>query len=198
MSGQLTPIAVNLDEVRKSVGSKSKTLLPALKQRFHRWFENVDEQIEDQDEDGLTLEETLKLLIAGKPVPAECPFQFAVSVELLYRHFGTVLSDRQFSSMHLDWAERVDKAIKTAGIPDDTFGLVRCLFDRGPAIPFAGRVEMCMGYLSLSEIRKAIGAFARAKYTKLKPDVRLATAEVRSWLVVCDTLDCDLASFYSG
>jgi hypothetical protein len=75
---------------------------------------------------------------------------------------------------------------------------MRHLFNRGPAIPFAGRVEMCMGYLSLGEVRSAMEAFASAGYSGLKLDVRLAAAEVRSWLVSCDTLGWDLVSFYSG
>jgi len=198
MSGQFAPIAVDLQQVRKAVGSKNRSLLPALQKRFGPWFENIDEQVADMDEGSPSLEEVLKLLVAGKPVSADWPFQFAVAVELLYRHFGEVLSDRQFSSMRLEWVERVDKAIRQAGVPEERFGLERHLFNRGPAIPFVGRVEMCMGYLSLAEVRSAMEAFARADYTTLKRDVRLAVAEVRSWLVNCDTLGWDLVSFYSG
>jgi hypothetical protein len=198
MSGQLAPIAVALEEVRKAVGSKSRSLLPALQKRFRAWFANVDNQVADSGAGGPQLEEVLQLLIAGNPVSAEWPFQFAVAVELLYRHFGAVLSDRQFSSMRIEWAEQVDEAIKRAGVAEERFGLMRHLFNRGPAIPFAGCVEMCMGYLSLAEVRSAMEAFARADYTALKPDVRLAVAEVRSWLVSCDTLGRDLVGFYSG
>jgi hypothetical protein len=96
MSGQFTPIAVDLDPVRKAVGSKSRSLLPALQKRFRPWFDNVDEQFADAGAGGPSLEQVLKLLIAGKP------------------------------------------------------------------------------------------------------DVRLAVAEVRSWLVRCDTLGRDLVGFYSG
>src|SRR5262249_28783165 len=162
MSGQFAPIAVDLEQVRKAVGSKSKSLLPALQKRFGRWFENVNEQVADMGGGGPSLEEVFELLIAGKPVSADWPFQFAVAVELLYRHFGELLSDRQFTSMRLEWIERVDKAMRQAGVPEDRFGLERHLFNRGPAIPFAGRVEMCMGYLSLTEVRSAMDAFARA------------------------------------
>lgn len=198
MSGQFAPLAVDLDQVRKAVGSKSRSLVPALQKRFGRWFENVDEQVAGMGEGGPSLEDVLQLVVAGKPVSADWPFQFAVAVELLYRHFGELLSDRQFSSMGLEWAERVDKAIRQAGVPEEQFGLIRQLFDRGPAIPFAGRVEMCMGYLSLAEVRSGMDAFTRASYIALKPDVRSAVAEVRSWLVICDTLGRDLVGFYSG
>lgn len=197
MSGQFTPIAVDLEQVRKAVGSRTRSLLPALQKRFGRWFANVDAQVADAG-GGAALEEVLKRMIAGKPVPAEWPFPFAVAVELLYRHFGVVLSDRQFSSMRIEWAERVDEALRQAGVPEERFGLMRHLFNRGPALPFAGRVELCMGYLVLSEVRAALEAFARANSAGLKPDVRLAVAEVRSWLVCCDTLDRDLVGFYSG
>jgi hypothetical protein len=198
MSGQFAPIAVDLDQVRKAVGSKSRSLLPALQKRFHRWFENVDEQVADSGDEGPTLAEVLKGLIAGKAAAPEWAFQFTVAVELLYRHFGVVLSDRQFSSMRMEWAERVDEAIRRAGVPEDRFGLMRHLYNRGPAIPFVGRVEMCMGYLSLAEVQAAMQAFAQADYSGLELDVRLAVAEVRSWLVNCDTLGWDLAGFYSG
>jgi hypothetical protein len=192
MSGQFSPIAVDLEQVRKAVGSRSRTLLSALQKRFRPWFDQV------ADAGGPALEEVLKLLIAGKSVSPDWPFQFSVAVELLYRHFGTVLSDRQFSSMRIEWAERVDEAIKCVGVPKEQFGLMRQLFTRGPAIPFGGRVEMCMGYLSLAEVRTTMAAFAQADYTDLKPEVRLAIAEVRSWLVSCDTLGRDLVGFYSG
>lgn len=198
MSGTFAPIAVDLEQVRNAVGSKSRTLLPRLQKRFGPWFENVNEQLADSGDVVPSLEQVLKLLIAGKPVSAQWPFQFAVAVELLYRHFGEALSFQQFSSMRIEWVERVDAAIERAGVPEKRFRLMRHLFNRGPAIPFAGQVEMCMGYLSLAEVRSAMKVFAKADYTVLKPDVRLAVAEVRSWLVSCDTLGWDLVGFYSG
>src|SRR5262245_3777590 len=135
MPGQFSTFAVNLDEVRNAVGSKSRSLLPALRKRFGPWFENVDEQVADS-EDGPSLEEVLKLLVAGKPIDASWSFQFAVSVELLYRHFGVELADRHFDSMRIEWAERVDAAIKQAGVAEKRFGLMHHLFERGPVIPF--------------------------------------------------------------
>lgn len=196
MSGQFAPIAVDLDRVRGAVGSKSRSLLPALRRRYGPWFENADEQVVGAG--GPPLEDVLKRLIAGKPADPRWPFPFAVAVELLYRHFGEVLSDRHFSSMRVEWAQRVDAGVKRAGVPAERFGLMAHLFDRGPAVPFAGRVEMCMGYLSLAEVRAGMAAFVGADFTGLEAEVRSAVAEVRSWLVCCDTLDRDLVGFYSG
>lgn len=198
MAAQFAPIAVDLDRVRNAVGSKSRSLLPALLKRYPTWFEGVKTQLADAGNSGPPLEDVLKQLIAGKPIDPRWDFQFAVAIELLYRHFGSVLSDRRFSSMRIEWADEVDKAIRQAGVPEERFGLVRLLFNRGPAIPFAGVVEMCMGYVTLAEARAAMRAFAEADYTPLKPDARLAVAEVRSWLVSCDTLGLDLVGFYSG
>jgi hypothetical protein len=189
------PIAVDLELVRGVVGSKSRTLLPKLRRYFGRWFETVAEQM--ADEGGPTLDEVLKGLIAGKVANPDWSFPFAVAVEVLYRLHGVVLSDRHFSSMRMEWAYRVDEGIQQAGVPAERFGLVRHLFERGPPIPFPGRMTMCLGYLSLAEVRSAMSAFAAADYTPLKPDIRQAVAEVRSWLVSCDTLGCDLVGFYS-
>jgi transposase len=80
----------------------------------------------------------------------------------------------------------------------ERFGLMRHLFNRDPAIPFPGRVEMCMGYVLPAEVRSAMGAFDRADYSVLKLDVRQAVAEVRSWVVSCDTLAWDLVGIDSG
>ena len=154
--------------------------------------------MEDFEDNGPSLDDVLEQLIAGEPVSAECPFQFAVAVELLYRKFGLLLSADNFSSMRFDWAKRVDEAIKQVGVPEENFGLLRHLFNRGPAIPFAGQVEMSMGYLSLLEVRPAIEAFDRADFSGLELDLRKAVAEVRSWLISCDTMNRDLVGFYSG
>jgi len=194
MPAEFSTFAINLDEVRHAVGSKSRSLLPALKKRFGVWFENVAEQVADS-EGGPPLEEVLKLLIAGKPIDPSWSFQFAVAVEVLYRHFGIELPAPHFESMRIGWATQVDEALKQAGITEERFGLIDYLFERGPVIPFD--VEFCMGYLSLSEVRAAMTAFARADYSGLQLDLRVAVAEVRSWLVSCDTLGRDLASFYS-
>lgn len=197
MSAQFSPIAVDLVRVRKAVGSKSRTLLPALLKCYGSWFENVNEQM-DEWEGAPSLESVLRSLIAGKPHGPDWSFPFAVAVELLYRHFGDVLSYRHFSSMRIDWVEQVDEALRKAGIPEKRFGLMKHLCDRGSAIPFVGQVEWCMGYLSLAEVRAAMRTFDKADFSVLKPDVRLAVAEVRSWLVSCDTLGRDLVGFYSG
>jgi hypothetical protein len=194
MSAQFSTFAVDLDEVRSVAGSKRRSLLPALERRFGPWFGNVNEQLADAER-GPPLEEVLKLLIAGKPIDPRWSFQFAVAVELLYRHFGVELDGRHFQSMRIGWAQQVDAAISQAGVPKERFSLLDHLFERGPVIPFD--VEFCMGYLSLAEVRGAQRAFAQADYTSLDLEVRVAVAEVRSWLVSCDTLGRDLASFYS-
>src|SRR5262249_24757 len=67
---------------------------------------------------GPRVEEVLKLLIAGKPIDPDWSFQFAVSVELLYRHFGVELAGRCFEDIRIGWAQRVDEAIKQAGVPE--------------------------------------------------------------------------------
>jgi hypothetical protein len=194
MPAEFSTFAIDLVEVRNALGSKSRSLLPALKKRFDLWFKNVNEQVADADA-GPPLETVLKLLIVGKAIDAMWSFQFAVSIELLYRHFGVPLPGYHFQTMRIGWATEVDKAIKQTGVSEEVFGLMRHLFERGPVIPFD--VEFLMGYLSLAEVRAAMEAFAQADYTGLKLDVRLAVADVRSWLVSCDTLGRDLASFYS-
>jgi hypothetical protein len=191
---EFSTFAIDLDQVRNTVGSKNRSLLPALKNRFSAWFENVNEQLADSDR-GPPLEEVLELLIAGKPIDPRWSFQFAVAVEVLYRHFGMELPAPQFESMRIGWASQVDAAIQQAGVPQERFGLIAHLFERGPVIPF--EVEFCMGYLSLSEVRAALDTFARADYTSMEPDVREAVTEVRSWLETCNSLNRDLASFYS-
>jgi hypothetical protein len=150
MPAEFSTFAINLDEVRNAVGSKRRSLLPALMKRFGDWFENVDEQVADSD-GGPPLKEVLKLLIAGKPIDPSWSFQFAVAVELLYRHFGVKLPGIHFDSMRIEWAMQVDAAIKQVGVTEKQFGLMSRLFERGPVIPFD--VEFCMGYLSLAEVR---------------------------------------------
>ena len=55
-----------------------------------------------------------------------------------------------------------------------------------------------MSLTNVEVMRAAIEAFWQADYSGLKLDVRQAVAEVRSWLVSCDTLGWDLVGFYSG
>src|SRR5262249_59614738 len=135
MTAQFSTFAVDLDEGRAVVGSKSRSLLRDLREQFSPWFENVNEKVEEEDCDGgPPLEDVLKLLIAGKAIDPEWSFQFAVSVELLYRHFGVDLPTLQFQSMRIELAFEVDAAIKQAGVPEERFGLMRHLFERGPVI----------------------------------------------------------------
>ncbi len=144
----------------------------------------------------------LQRLIEGKPIQRRWWFQFAVALELLYRRFGKDLTQfgGSFCSIHWAWAEEVDEAIKQAGVSEKQFGFVQHLFCRGPALRFAGIIEppISMGWLSLAQVRRALKAFDRADFSELEPEVGEAVEEIRSWLLTCDKMERDLASFYSG
>jgi hypothetical protein len=188
---QLYPFAVPVEELQELVGSKKWSLLRRAKKED---FTSVEEHLADREEPQPKVAEVIKCLLEGTPLDPTWGVQFGVILDWLCSLFGKSLQCREIGSS--EWVDRVDKAIRTAGVPNTVFGLSRMLISRGSPLPFAGDIPMCIGYLTADEVRKATASFQKAKYKALREDVRPSVAEVRSWLSYADTMGWGLVGFY--
>jgi hypothetical protein len=204
----LTPIAVDLDEVRGVIGSKKKSLLSKLRKAFAGTLDQIDEMLadrfEDEDEEGdenkepITTADVLRHLVMGEPYREGFGFAYGYWFESLCLHFGDFLNNSQWSAMHAEWFETVQKALTEVRVSKKVF-TVDWLAFRGPPIELPEIDDFPgIGYLTKTEVVTARAALAKADLSKLKNKRTVPSIEqIRSWLDECAKSNRDLVCTYA-
>src|SRR5262249_52514127 len=133
----LTPIAVDLDQVSNVIGSKNKRLISALVKKFGDNFDQFDEMaadFADDDDESLTMRDALTHLVMGEECNDELGFMYGYALEFICEHFGECLPNEEWSAMPSGaaYAEKVDKALKAAGVGEKVLRMSRLMYRGAP------------------------------------------------------------------
>jgi len=141
MSYSIMPFSVAIERVRSAVGSRDRGLADALKTKYASWLQqDVDDNVADDDADDdydpePSLEQALDDMIDGKELQEGFGHKYGSVLEMLCDHFGTLLPNDAFSGMSAEWADEVDEALQTAGVPSNALKLTTHLMYRSSPVP---------------------------------------------------------------
>ena len=206
MSFGLLPFSVKLQQVRKAVGSRSKSLLRELLEEFEEELSEdrdaVDEANEDDEFDPeLPLEDALRHLVMDEERWDYEGAKYGIAIEKLCTFYGDFLPNDYWAGVELTWAESVSDALQDVGFPAGAFSILDHLIDRGSPIeiPEIDDVPL-IGYLTLGEIPAALGTLSEERIEVIKHDqcerTRASLKQVRDWLETCLRDKTDLVCFY--
>jgi hypothetical protein len=180
--------AVPLARGRSRLGSKDDGLLKILRRKY---AQRLKEDRQWRREATVSLNRALGHLIRGRSPHPDYHFQYVYAFELLCDHFGTRLSDGGWSGCPRlgEWAEYVDEALTSAGVPSSKLSIVSHLMDRGlpPGFPPVAIDDYpAAGYLIGSELDVAERALAAADLAPLREsEVGEAVDTLVCWINTC-------------
>lgn len=199
MSYGITPIAVDLAEVRRAIGSEDEALLGELVAEFEDRLAEI-EAMSDPDAKGqVTTVGALGHLIRGEGPDMSwwVRFKYGYALEMICLHFGEELPNEEWLDMRWEWAERVDEALGRAGVPADRFRMVFFLMTRGLPVDAPPTDDLpAFGHLLRDEMPAAREALDGADRAALDREEAAAIDQVRRWLESCMAAGRDLVCFY--
>jgi hypothetical protein len=202
MSYILTPIAVDLKQVAAIIGSRNKKLVGTLIDEFRGGYEEIDEMAaefaEDEDVQAATVRDALTQMVMGEEYNEEVGFVYGYALEFVCLHFGDSLPNDHWSAMRSEWADRADKALESAGVPEEALRLTLLMHGGSPVrLPLIEDFPF-IGHMKLGEIEAALQAFGQDQLAKVRDkELREALSEVRGWLLTCAESKRDLICFYA-
>ena len=206
MSHGVTPFAVNLAQIRKVVGSRSKSLLRELREEFEDELtmdrEEVEEaNIDDEFDPELALEDALRHLIMDEERwDYEGP-KYAQAIEMLCSFYGEFLPNDHWTEMPISWAETVHDALHDTGVSEDQFSLLGHLFHRGSPVDIPDIEDFpYIGYVKQSEIPSVVELLSDETFSSIENadvvKIRRSLEQLRDWLEVCQREKSDLICFF--
>ena len=189
----LTPIAVDLEDVKSVFGRRDESIIPILKSSFDFRFNELD-----WDEDAeLDLETAIRDLITGVEPNPEYGHLYAYGLELICWHFGEHLSNEHWSAMQGEWADTVEAALQSLGLDQTILGIHNHIFYRGAPLPLPEPDDFpFIGFVLNREIQPALNALNSLRLDALNREVMDAVSEIQGWLQTCQSSDLDLITFY--
>jgi hypothetical protein len=116
VSHGITPVAVALSQVERSLGCGDDVLSARITADFKYRFE----QDERDDDDEPTLEQAVRELIGGKPWRERLGHKYSYALEMLCLDFGEYLSNRNFSGMRSSWIENIDRGLLAVAVDQES------------------------------------------------------------------------------
>lgn len=123
MSYTLCPYLVDLEKLKKTIGSNDQKLIQAIvtsnPDEFHDNHEDLDDDEEDND-DEISLKQALEDLVVGKKPDAESAHQYGYALEKICRYIGdTPAETDSWSGIHWEVLEStgVDQILSKSGPP---------------------------------------------------------------------------------
>ena len=206
MSYGVTPFAVRLPQIRKAVGSRSKSILRDLREEFEDELAEDREQVEEANEDDefdpeLSLEKALRHLILDEERWDYEGAKYGYAVEMICSFFGEILPNDHGTGMSLNWAETINDSLLESGVSAETFSIFGHLFFRGSPVEIPEIEDFpCIGFVTLSEIPDVLDTLTDKQLSLIKSEdgdrIRAALRQVREWLETCQRDKADLVCFY--
>lgn len=196
----ITPIAVDLREVKALVGCGDEELLAALLETFGDEFEMFADFgfYEEEGDSELTPRKALSQILRGEEYDEQFAFNYGHALEFLCLYCGEFLSNRHWSAMpSRSWIDEVDRWLLAAGVPPETFCFFDHLICRGAPVAIPDTVDsMSMGYLAREQIGGVRRAFETANMSVVTDrSARESIDELHGWLKTCSEAGVDLMCF---
>ena len=206
MSYGVMPFAVKISQIRKAVGSRSKSLLREIREQFEEELaedrERVDEANEDDEFDPeLALEEALRHLIMDEERWDYEGAKYGHGIELMCWFYGEFLPNDHWTGIQFSWAELVNDTLEEIGVPEESFSVFGHLFDRGSPVDIPEIDDFpVIGFVKCDEIPTALAELTDKRFNGIKHDneeeIRDSLVQIREWLETCQRDKSDLICFY--
>lgn len=192
MSYGIHPIALSLDKLSAQLGSGKQRLLKKINKRFGHEFEEIDEL----DEDCVSVSDALTHLVLGEALDENSGFKYGYALKQLCRLLGEELTNVHWSAMRSEWFEEFDCALEDQGVPEDILRSEMHFAGRGSPVPLPPIDDFpAISYLRNEEM----AAIAQALSTvggDPDDDVGQSIGEVQYWLKHCRHKHQDIIFFY--
>jgi hypothetical protein len=176
MSSSVNVFVVELDKLRRAIGSHDRQLIEAIQEDQERFLASIDD-IDDEAE--LKCAQAVEHLIAGNPSD-DCPgYLYGYAVEAICRQLGHELPNICPIAGATDWLAEVDAALKIHQVPLQLSALV---FGKCPVeIPQPDDCP-CIGVWSPQSIPPALAALQGIELLGLEREMTETFQDIRGWL----------------
>jgi hypothetical protein len=165
MSSVLTPCLVDLEEIRRAVGSGDESLIEAIRAHYPDKFGRSDA---DDDSGEIPLDQALRQVVTGEGPFADSPVMYLRAFELICSHLGEVILPDMWGGV--SWRALTDT------------GLEEVMMTGPPvALPSSG-YESWVGYLSAEDIAAKVAALGDSHLTDDDEDLQELLGEYEGWL----------------
>jgi hypothetical protein len=202
MSYGIMAYAIDLDEIRAVIGSRSQQALETYEADFAHDAAAIDEFLEDHAEEGEgeplpTARDALRQLIMGEPMDERVGFAYAYCLKYLCDAHGEFLDNGAWYSVRTAFLEQVQNALDGAGVAPETISVARLTAGGSPiAIPDVEEWPG-IGFLARDAIRGALDSLARVNPAEIADGhVRDSVKQLTEWLSICRDQNRDLICFY--
>jgi hypothetical protein len=177
MSYSLIPYAINLKQLRASVGSKKKALVNAVIKGNPKRFKEVPPSGE------IALREALIHLIMGDSQEDDSGHVYGYALEQLCSHLGTQLKFKHWCGVHWEVIEifQLDTLLKASGSPVEL-----------PFIPDFPTI----GHIVAEDVARTLKDVQERKAETADNDLRGLLSELAGWLKKAQISRKDLVLFY--
>ena len=206
MSHGVTPFAVSLPQIRKVVGSRSKSLLLELREEFEDELQQDREEVDEANEDDefdpeLALDAALRHLIMDEERWDYEGAKYGYAIEMLCSFYGDFLPNDHWTGIQMAWAETVNDALLEIGVPSETFSIFSHLLYRGSPVDIPEIDDFpFIGYVKQAEIPAILNALTDERFATIShedtEEIRISLEQVREWLETCQRDKSDLVCFY--
>lgn len=205
MSHGLAPYSVNLSQICKVVGSRSKSSLRELREEFEDELTEDREQVEQANQDDefdpeLRLDRALRHLIMDEERwDYEGP-KYGRAVEMLCSFYGHILPNDHWTEWDLAGIDAVSEALQSAG-PESRFSISGHLIRRGSPVQIPEISDFpYIGYLKATEVPIVLNGISDKKLSSIKQAdaerVVCSLRQLREWLEACQRDKTDLICFF--
>lgn len=169
MSYTLMPYLVDLEELRRAVGSKDEALLAVMKQSMPEVFEE-EEVVDHEEDEELSLGQAVRHLVMGEPPDTESAHQYGYALEQLCRHLGEEPEERDC------WCDIRWTVLETTGMEE--------VLKTGSPVPLPPINDFpTIGHLKAEQIEAIVAKMGDGHLKTAAPSGRKPRRSFQSWLL---------------
>lgn len=169
ISYALTPYLIDLEELRRAVGSRSQALIAEALGGDPNEFKDPWEADEDGEVEGLvTVDQALRHLVMAEPLNRDCGSEYGYALERLCHHLGEVT------------VPDVWGAVRWAAVTDS--GLEDLLTKTGSPVPIPDRDFPTIGHWTIAEVAAKVSELGNSHLKSEDDELQELLDEYESWL----------------
>ncbi|OJF11318.1 hypothetical protein BG844_27030 [Couchioplanes caeruleus subsp. caeruleus] len=190
--------AVDLDGLRAEIGNGDDALAKRYGASFTAHHDDVQELIDDVTDDGpaVTLADVARHMIMGEPYDERIGFAYGYFLEHLCDVQGRFLDNARWMPVPVDWCERVDEALASAGLLAEGFSTWDLVFGGAP-VPLP-RIDDFpgIGYREYGSLQEPAHLLAGAALADIAEEYKDAAYDVFQWLSHAHDSGCSVVAFF--
>jgi hypothetical protein len=169
MSYALTPYLIDLEELRRAVGSRRQSLIAASLGGDPNELRDAWETEEDAEVEGLvSFDQAVRHLVMGEPLNQDCGSEYGYALERLCRHLGEVILPDAWGAVR--WA-----AVTDSGLED-------LLTKTGSPVPIPNTDFPVIGHWTAAEVAAKVSELGGSHLTSDDDELQELLEEYEGWL----------------